>query len=51
MGFINNRVNWITDDIERQMMSRADQAAQALKKAELLVLRGQGGGRQAHVQH
>lgn len=31
------------------MMSRAYQAAQALKKAELQVLRGQGGGRRYRV--
>lgn len=49
MGFINSRVDSITDDIERQMMSRAYQAAQALKKAELQVLRGQGGGRRYRV--
>ena len=43
MGFISNQTGELISDIEHQMMSRAYQAAQALKKAELQVLRGQGG--------
>lgn len=49
MGFISNRTGELISDIEHQMMSRAYQAAQALKKAELQVLRGQGGGRRYRV--
>ena len=40
MGFISNRTGELISDIEHQMMSRAYQAAQALKKAELQVLGG-----------
>lgn len=49
MGFISNQTGELISDIEHQMMSRAYQAAQALKKAELQVLRGQGGGRRYRV--
>lgn len=49
MGFIGNQTGELISDIEHQMMSRAYQAAQALKKAELQVLRGQGGGRRYRV--
>ena len=45
MGFLFNRTNQLKDQIDREMMARTYQAAQALKKAELQIIRGKGGGR------
>ena len=49
MGFIIQSTENLTRGIEMQMISRAYRAAEALKKAELQTLRGQGRGRRYRV--